>query len=171
MQAGEPQIGINQHFPDGVVYEAHPVDADVELNDLLRGVEVDLRALLKGKTTIILGVPGAYTPNCTQYHLPGYIDKFDAFKLAGADQIICLSANDVFVARSWAQALGAEGKVRVLAGEWRARQATHCASVRKETKRSCDASGTGLLWPRSPGWCAMLALTLSPPPATPRSSP
>lgn len=59
------QVGINQPFPDGTVYEAYPDDVNVPIDELLTGQKVRLSEVLKAKKTIILGVPGAYTPNCT----------------------------------------------------------------------------------------------------------
>ena len=58
---------------------------------------------------------GAFTPGCSKTHLPGYIADAAKFRAKGVDDIVCITVNDAFVAGQWASALGAEGKVRVLA--------------------------------------------------------
>jgi peroxiredoxin len=42
------------------------------------------------KKAVIISVPGAFTPVCTNQHLPGFIAKADAFKKAGVDVIACV---------------------------------------------------------------------------------
>ena len=58
---------------------------------------------------------GAFTPGCSKTHLPGYIADASKFRAKGIDDIVCITVNDAFVAGQWANVLGAEGKVRVLA--------------------------------------------------------
>lgn len=69
---------------------------------------------IKGKTVILFGVPGAFTPSCDQQHLPGYIAKADDIKTTGIDEILCLSVNDPFVMDRWGDSLNADGKVTLL---------------------------------------------------------
>jgi peroxiredoxin len=68
-----------------------------------------------GKTIAIFGLPGAFTPTCSAKHVPGYVQKFDALKQAGVDEIWCISVNDAFVMGAWARDQKATGKVRMLA--------------------------------------------------------
>lgn len=51
---------------------------------------------------VLFGVPGAFTPACSDSHLPGYEEKFDAFSALGFDRVLCLSVNDAFVMHQWA---------------------------------------------------------------------
>ena len=53
------------------------------------------------KKIILFGVPGAFTPTCSEKHLPGYIKLYNSFKNKKIDDIYCLSVNDEYVMRSW----------------------------------------------------------------------
>src|SRR3546814_20665 len=76
---------------------------------------VDSDAFFKGKKVALFSVPGAYTPTCSARHLPSYIEKADALKAKGIDEIACIAVNDIFVLSAWAKANDAEGKVAMLA--------------------------------------------------------
>ncbi|MDG2244426.1 MAG: peroxiredoxin [Rhodospirillaceae bacterium] len=54
------------------------------------------------KRAVLFAVPGAFTPTCSARHLPGFIEKADAFLDAGVDLIACVSVNDAFVMAAWA---------------------------------------------------------------------
>ncbi|HJD43810.1 MAG TPA: peroxiredoxin [Candidatus Paenalcaligenes intestinipullorum] len=76
---------------------------------------------LAGKTVALFAVPGAFTPTCSEQHLPGFIAKADEFKGKGVDEIWCMSVNDPFVMGAWGTQQKAAGKVRLIAdgnGEW-----------------------------------------------------
>lgn len=68
-----------------------------------------------GKKVILFSVPGAFTPTCSKQHLPGYVKQVDDLKAKGVSAIACLAVNDVFVMDAWSKALGADGKVLMLA--------------------------------------------------------
>lgn len=68
-----------------------------------------------GKTVALFAVPGAYTPTCSARHLPGYVEKADALKAKGVDEIVCTAVNDVFVMGAWGKDAGAGETVRMLA--------------------------------------------------------
>ena len=56
---------------------------------------------LKNKRVIIFGVPGAFTPTCSEKHLPGFIKLYDSLIKKNIDDIYCLSVNDPFVMKAW----------------------------------------------------------------------
>ena len=68
-----------------------------------------------GKTVAIFSVPGAFTPTCSAKHLPGFIEKADALKAKGVDEIACTAVNDAFVMGAWGKSAGADEKVTMLA--------------------------------------------------------
>lgn len=57
--------------------------------------------LFKDKRVILFSLPGAYTPTCSAYQLPGYEENYAFFRSKGVDEIYCLSVNDTFVMNAW----------------------------------------------------------------------
>jgi peroxiredoxin len=67
--------------------------------------EVSTLELFNGKKSIVFGLPGAFTPVCSAHHVPDFAANKAALQKAGIDQIICLSVNDAFVMKAWAEQL------------------------------------------------------------------
>lgn len=89
---------------------------DVETEGCALGPNpVELDKALAGRRIAVFALPGAFTPTCSAKHVPGYIDRFDALRAAGVDEIWCIAVNDAFVMGAWGRDLGASGKVRMLA--------------------------------------------------------
>ena len=59
--------------------------------------------LFDGKRVVIFSLPGAFTPTCSAYQLPGFEEKYEEFAALGIDAIYCISVNDGFVMNAWAQ--------------------------------------------------------------------
>jgi peroxiredoxin len=53
---------------------------------------------------VLFAVPGAFTPTCSDYHLPSYIVRNEELKARGVDTVACISVNDPFVMGAWAEA-------------------------------------------------------------------
>jgi peroxiredoxin len=70
--------------------------------------------IFKGKKVVLFAVPGAFTPTCSNNHLPGFLQNADAFKQKGIDTIAVTGVNDVFVMDAWKKASGAGGKIEFL---------------------------------------------------------
>ncbi len=77
--------------------------------------DVTTDELFSGKKVILFAVPGAFTPTCSNQHLPGFIDQADAIRAKGVDDIVCMSVNDAFVMDAWGKERGAGDKVRLIA--------------------------------------------------------
>src|SRR5947207_392270 len=71
--------------------------------------------IFKGKKIVLIGMPGAFTPTCHRNHLPGFVEKADAFRKKGVDAIAVTTTNDHFVMGAWSKVAGADGKVEFLA--------------------------------------------------------
>lgn len=61
--------------------------------------------LFDGKRVVVFSLPGAFTPTCSTYQLPGFEEQFALFQAKGIDAIYCVSVNDAFVMNEWARAL------------------------------------------------------------------
>ncbi|ENY73561.1 peroxiredoxin [Aeromonas diversa] len=70
-----------------------------------------------GKRIVLFAVPGAFTPTCSNAHLPGYVVKADQFAAGGVDEICCLSVNDAFVMRAWQREQNAEAITMLADGD------------------------------------------------------
>jgi len=68
-----------------------------------------------GKKVVLFGVPGAFTPTCSNNHLPGYLENHDAIVARGVDTIAVVAVNDHFVMDAWARASESNGKILFLA--------------------------------------------------------
>lgn len=71
--------------------------------------------LLDGKKVVIFALPGAFTPTCSNQHVPGFVSKADEIKAKGVDTIACLSVNDAFVMGAWGKDQNVGDKVLMLA--------------------------------------------------------
>lgn len=76
---------------------------------------VDSATYFAGKRVALFSVPGAFTPTCSAKHLPGFVEKADALKAKGIDEIVGTSVNDVFVLSAWGKAGNVGNKITLLA--------------------------------------------------------
>ncbi|OAX55881.1 peroxiredoxin [Xanthomonas graminis] len=74
---------------------------EVVLQRIREGVEqVDTRSLFDGRNAVLFAVPGAFTPTCSEKHLPGYVEHFEEFRQRGIE-VYCMAVNDPFVMQAW----------------------------------------------------------------------
>lgn len=74
---------------------------EVPLQRIREGVEtVDTNALFDSRNIVLFAVPGAFTPTCSEKHLPGFVQHFDEFRSRGIE-VACMAVNDPFVMQAW----------------------------------------------------------------------
>ncbi|KAB7619739.1 peroxiredoxin [Alkalilimnicola sp. S0819] len=70
--------------------------------------DINTGDIFQGKKVVLFAVPGAFTPGCSNTHMPGFVIKADELLAKGADRIVCLSVNDAFVMDAWQKDQNAE---------------------------------------------------------------
>ncbi|KAI3447505.1 hypothetical protein Pfo_004170 [Paulownia fortunei] len=98
-------ISVGDKLPDATL-------SYFDSSDELQTISVS--DLTSNKKTILLAVPGAFTPTCSQKHLPGFVEKAAEFKAKGIDAIACISVNDAFVMKAWKENLKVGDEVLLL---------------------------------------------------------
>lgn len=111
-------IKIGDRIADGTLYEYYdePTGTCAVGPNAFR-----VEDLARGKTIALFAVPGAFTPTCSEKHVPGFLELADALRGKGVDEIWCVSVNDAFVMGAWGRQLGVNGRIRMLAdgnAEW-----------------------------------------------------
>ena len=76
---------------------------------------VNSREVLGTGKVVLFAVPGAFTPTCSDYHLPGFVLRAEELTDAGVDTIACVAVNDAFVMNAWGESRDAGDKVLMLA--------------------------------------------------------
>jgi len=88
---------------------------EVPLQRIREGVEtVDTRTLFDDKKVVLFAVPGAFTPTCSERHLPSFVEHFDEFREKGID-VACVSVNDPFVMQAWGKSQNVPDGLMMLA--------------------------------------------------------
>ncbi|EMS56757.1 Peroxiredoxin-2C [Triticum urartu] len=99
-------IGVGSTLPDGQL-------AWFDESDQMQ--QVSIHSLAAGKKVILFGVPGAFTPTCSNQHVPGFITQAEELKAKGVDEILLVSVNDPFVMKAWAKTYPDNKHVKFLA--------------------------------------------------------
>lgn len=96
-------IAVGDRIPDGSLNL---------FNDGIQTVSA-LDVLGKGKV-VLFAVPGAFTPTCSNKHLPGYVQHLEDFRERGVT-VACMSVNDAFVMHAWGESQGVPADLLMLA--------------------------------------------------------
>lgn len=73
-----------------------------------------IRERCKHKKVLIFALPGAFTPTCSERHVPGYVAAAPALFAAGIDEILCVSVNDAFVMNAWGNSMQVGDAVKMI---------------------------------------------------------
>ena len=76
--------------------------------------KIDTLALFEGRKFLLFSVPGAFTPTCSERHLPGFVEHFDQFRERGIE-VACMAVNDPFVMQAWGESQHVPAGMRMLA--------------------------------------------------------
>jgi glutaredoxin/glutathione-dependent peroxiredoxin len=88
---------------------------EVVLKRIREGVEaIDTRTLFDGRKAVLFAVPGAFTPTCSEKHLPSFVEHFDEFRKRGIE-VFCVSVNDPFVMQAWGKSQNIPDGLEMLA--------------------------------------------------------
>ncbi|MEO8365214.1 MAG: peroxiredoxin [Pseudoxanthomonas sp.] len=88
---------------------------EIILKRIREGVEtVDTPTLFLGHNVVLFAVPGAFTPTCSERHLPGFVEHFSEFRKRGID-VYCVSVNDPFVMQAWGKSQDVPDGLQMLA--------------------------------------------------------
>jgi peroxiredoxin len=98
-------ISVGDKLPQATLKRVTPDGAD----------NIDTGDYFAGRTVVLFGVPGAFTPTCSNNHLPGFLENRDAILAKGVDAIAVVAVNDHHVMRAWARFSGGEGQIDFLA--------------------------------------------------------
>jgi peroxiredoxin len=99
-------IAVGNKLPDATLSYFDPADGELKT--------VTVAELTAGKKAILFAVPGAFTPTCSQKHLPGFVEKAGELKAKGVETVACVSVNDAFVMKAWKESLGLGDDVLLL---------------------------------------------------------
>ncbi len=86
-----------------ITFRTRVRDDSIEGPNPFRWQDMTSDDYFKGKRVVLFSLPGAFTPTCSTYQLPGYEKGADEFRAQGIDEIYCMSVNDSFVMNAWAR--------------------------------------------------------------------
>jgi peroxiredoxin len=89
-----------------VTFKTRVRDASIGGDNPFKWQDVTTSDIFDNKKVVVFSLPGAFTPTCSTYQLPGFEDNFKKFQDLGIDDIYVLSVNDTFVMNKWIQSQG-----------------------------------------------------------------
>ncbi|MFN7834881.1 MAG: peroxiredoxin [Burkholderiaceae bacterium] len=105
-------LQIGDRIPDGTLHEFNAVgDGSCPVGP--RACTVS--DLVRGKRIALFAVPGAFTPTCSDQHLPGFLTYTEQLRAKGVNEIWCVAVNDPYVMHAWGERFKVGGRMRLLA--------------------------------------------------------
>ncbi|KAJ1818651.1 peroxiredoxin type-2 [Coemansia sp. RSA 2599] len=76
--------------------------------------QIQTHSAFKGKKVVLFAVPGAFTPTCSEGHMPEYAQRVGEIKGMGVDVVACVSTNDPFVLDAWGKTFNVRDSILML---------------------------------------------------------
>ncbi|KAI8326413.1 Redoxin [Martensiomyces pterosporus] len=105
-------IKVGDAFPDAVLTYIPYDPANPDACGLPQ--QLKTHEAFKDKKVVLFAVPGAFTPTCSEQHLPGYVEHIAELKRKGADIVACVATNDLFVMHAWGNSLKVKDDILML---------------------------------------------------------
>jgi len=86
-----------------VTFKTRVRDESIGGSNPYRWQDMTTDEYFKNKRVVVFSLPGAFTPTCSTYQVPGYEQNYDRIRNTGVDEVYCISVNDSFVMNKWAQ--------------------------------------------------------------------
>lgn len=99
----EPREAELPEIVPAVVFKTRVRDDSIEGPNPFRWEDKSTYDYFAGKRVVLFSLPGAFTPTCSTYQLPGFEENWANFKDIGINEIYCISVNDAFVMNCWAK--------------------------------------------------------------------
>ena len=90
-----------------VIFKTRVRDESVDVDNPFRWEDVSSQSLFVGRRTIVFSLPGAFTPTCSTFQLPGFEANYEKIQSLGIEEIYVASVNDAFVMNKWMEAQNA----------------------------------------------------------------
>ena len=84
-----------------VTFKTRVRDESIGGDNPFRWQDVTTVDIFRGKRVLIFSLPGAFTPTCSTFQVPGFEANYQAIRDMGIDEIYVVSVNDTFVMRKW----------------------------------------------------------------------
>ena len=97
-----------------VTFKKRVRDESIGGDNPFKWVDVETKDIFLGQRVVVFALPGAYTPTCSTYQVPGFVEQHDVIKSHMIDDIYVLSVNDTFVMRKWMLEQNCEGKIQFI---------------------------------------------------------
>ena len=89
--------------PPNVTFQTRVRDESIEGPNPFRWEQVTSNEMFAGRRVVLFSLPGAFTPTCSTYQLPGFEGYYKRIRMANVDEVYCISVNDAFVMNAWAK--------------------------------------------------------------------
>lgn len=86
-----------------VIFKTRVRDDSIEGPNPYRWEMVTTAEYFTNKRVVVFSLPGAFTPTCSTYQVPGFEEKYDEIRSLNVDDVYCISVNDAFVMNAWAK--------------------------------------------------------------------